>query len=283
MKRILITGANSYIGTSLEAYLLQWPAEYSVDTADMLDGTWRQRDFSVYDAVFHVAGIAHRRETEENAHLYYEINRELAAETARKAKTEGVGQFVFLSSMSVYGMDRGVITRETVPHPVTHYGSSKLQAEELLRALGDDAFRVCILRPPMVYGKGCKGNFVAVLRLVRALPAFPRVNNRRSAIYIDNLCAFARLVLDERKEGLFFPQNAAYLNTSMMAKWMAEGMGKRLFLSRLLGLGAACMQPFSKAARKAFGSLIYRDTEEFGFSYCSLEAEETVRRSVGAD
>lgn len=159
MKKILITGANSYIGTSFEKYMAQWPEKYQVDTVDMIDGTWREKDFSGYDTVFHVAGIAHQKETQENAELYYKINRDLAFDTAVKAKTDGVKQFIFLSSMSVYGLETGVITKETVPTPKSNYGKSKLQAEELLNGLADETFKVAILRPPMVYGKGCKGNY----------------------------------------------------------------------------------------------------------------------------
>ena len=59
LKKILISGANSYIGTSFERYLCQWPEEYRVDAIDMMDSTWRERCFVGYDTVFHVAGIAH--------------------------------------------------------------------------------------------------------------------------------------------------------------------------------------------------------------------------------
>ncbi len=97
MKKILITGANSYVGTSFEKWLSQWPDKYHVDTIDMIDGTWREKSFVGYDVIFHVAGIAHIKETKENAHLYYEINRDLAFETAQKAKADGTKQFIFLS------------------------------------------------------------------------------------------------------------------------------------------------------------------------------------------
>ena len=125
MKKILITGANSYVGASFEKWLSQWPNEYHVDTIDMIDGTWREKSFAGYDVVFHVAGIAHIKETKENAHQYYEINRDLAFETAQKAKADGVSQFIFMSSMSVYGIESGVITKNTKPSPKSHYGKSK--------------------------------------------------------------------------------------------------------------------------------------------------------------
>ena len=149
MKKIIITGANSYIGTSFESYMKQFAEEYSVDTVDMIDGTWREKSFADYDVVFHVAGIAHRKETKENAELYYKVNRDLAIDVAAKAKADGVKQFVFLSSMSVYGMESGVITRDTVPLPKSNYGKSKLQAEEGIIPLADNSFAVAVIRPPM--------------------------------------------------------------------------------------------------------------------------------------
>ena len=147
MKKILITGANSYIGTSFEKYMAQWPDQYQVDTVDMIDGSWREKDFSGYDCVYHVAGIAHIKETEDNAHLYYEVNRDLAVETAQKAKSEGVKQFVFLSTMAVYGLEEGAISHDTEPAPKSHYGKAKYEAELQLNALTDEGFAVAIMRP----------------------------------------------------------------------------------------------------------------------------------------
>ncbi|MBR5858876.1 MAG: NAD-dependent epimerase/dehydratase family protein, partial [Clostridia bacterium] len=181
MKKILITGANSYIGTSFETYLKEnFPDDYVVDTVDMIDGTWHEKSFAGYDSVFHVAGIAHQKETKENAHLYYEVNRDLAIEIAKKAKDDGVKQYIFLSSMSVYGVETGVITKETEPNPKSNYGKSKLQAEQGISSLASDDFKVCILRPPMVYGRGCKGNFQTVVKIVKKSPVFPNVKNKRS-------------------------------------------------------------------------------------------------------
>ena len=281
MKKILITGANSYIGTSFEKYIKEnYPDEYVVDTVDMIDGTWREKDFSGYDSVFHVAGIAHQKETKQNAPLYYKVNRDLAIETAQKAKNDGVNQFIFLSSMSVYGMDTGVITKDTVPKPKSNYGKSKLQAEEGINALADDGFKICVVRPPMVYGKDCKGNFQTVLKLVLKLPVFPCVKNERSMIYIDNLCSFVKLLVDETQYGCFFPQNSKYMQTSRMAEFMAEVIGKKLLFTRLGGLGIVLLRPFIKKLQKAFGTLVYKDTEVFDYSYCATDIEESVRRSI---
>ena len=280
MKKILITGANSYIGISVENYLKKFDGEYQIDTVDMIDGTWREKDFSPYDVVFHVAGIAHQKETKENAALYYTVNRDLAIETATKAKTDGVKQFVFLSSMSVYGMETGVITKETTPNPKTHYGIAKLEAEQGIITLASDDFSICTLRPPMVYGKGCKGNFQTVCKLVKKSPIFPKVNNERSMIYIDNLCAFVKLCVDRSLQGLYFPQNNGYVKTSDMARVIAETTQKRLWISGLAGVSICAIRPFVGIAKKAFGSLTYRDTEDFGYEYCIIDNTESFRLSV---
>lgn len=280
MKKILITGANSYIGVSFENYMKQWADEYSVDTVDMIDGTWRDKDFSGYDAVFHVAGIAHKKETSENAHLYYEVNRDLAVETAAKAKKDGVKQFIFLSSMSVYGMDIGVITKDTVPSPKSNYGRSKLQAEEGIDKLASDDFKVCVLRPPMVYGKNCKGNYQTVVKIVKKSPVFPRIKNERSMIYIDNLSSFVKLCIDKELKGLYLPQNKEYVKTIDIAKSIALKLEKKRYFSILLGCGVFVIRPFVSVAKKGFGSLIYSNTEEFNYDYCVVDNNESFKSSI---
>jgi UDP-glucose 4-epimerase len=286
MKRILITGANSYIGTNVERWFMRKPEKYQVDTLDMLDGSWNEKDFSSYDVVFHVAGIAHMNAKKNMEALYYKVNTNLAIETASYAKQCKVKQFIFLSSMSVYGESgshkHAVITKETKPKPNGFYGISKLQAEIGIKKLEDDQFKVVILRPPMVYGKGCKGNFRTVVKLVKKLPVFPRVNNQRSMIYIKNLCEFVKMLIDEEKSGLYFPQNSEYMNTTEMAGWIAEVLGKKVYMSWILGVVVKILMPFVETTRKAFGNLTYERnliTYESEYTECSLREsiEETLR------
>src|SRR5699024_2819593 len=161
---------------------------------------WKEKDFSMYDVVVHVAGIAHRKETKENAQLYYEINRDLAYDVAQKSKTESVKQFIFLSSMSVYGLEEGVIDGRTPLHPKSNYGKSKLEAENLIQPLENKNFKVAIIRPPMIYGKDCKGNYQRLAKIAKKVPVFPKIDNKRSMIYIDNLSEFIRLSIDRSEE-----------------------------------------------------------------------------------
>ncbi len=259
MKRILITGANSYIGMSFEKYIKDnFPNDFEVDTIDMIDGSWREKSFKGYDVVFHVAGIAHQKETKDNSQLYYKVNRDLAIDVAQKSKTEGVRQFIFLSSMSVYGKDVGVIKKSTNPNPKTNYGKSKFQAEEGISKLRGDSFSVCILRPPMVYGDGCRGNYQTIVKLVKKFPVFPRVNNKRSLVHINNLIVFIKNAIDGDYEGLHFPQNSEYVRTIDLAKEIAKLSNKKIYFSFLLGFLVIIARPFSKKLRKAFGSLIYQ-------------------------
>ncbi len=238
MKKILITGANSYVGTSVENYLNRWPDAYQVDTVDMVDGSWKNVSFRGYDAIFHVAGIVHREQTKNDpaqAELYHRVNTVLPVEVAQKAKGEGVRQFIFMSSASVYGltapMGRVVmITRDTPLNPNENYGISKARAEEGLRAVADEHFRLAILRPPMIYGKGCKGNYVTMAKFAKKLPVFPYVKNQRSMIYMENLAEFVRQVIDDQTEGIFCPQNNEYTNTSEMVKQIAEANGKKILM-----------------------------------------------------
>ncbi|MBQ6907295.1 MAG: NAD-dependent epimerase/dehydratase family protein [Clostridia bacterium] len=279
MKKILITGAGSYVGMSFENWIKQY-GDYSVDTVDTIDSGWKNRDFSQYDVVFHVAGIAHIKETKDNSRLYYDVNYKMAVDMAKKAKESGIKQFIFMSTMSVYGLISGEITKQTPANPKSNYGKSKLMAEEEICKMADESFKICILRPPMVYGKGCKGNFNGIVKLVDKLPFFPSVKNLRSQIYIDNLSNFVKKAIDEELCGLFFPQNRHYMNTSDIAKWISEKKGKKIFESNFLGLCVKAVQPFFSAAKKAFSTLIYKDTEMFDFDYCTVSEEESVKRSV---
>lgn len=262
MKKILITGAGSYIGTSFEKYINEnYADKYTVDTVDMQDKNWKEKDFGGYDVVFHVAGLAHIKETKENAHLYYEINRDLAVETAKYAKEKGVTHFVFLSSMSVYGIEKGTITKETKFTPKSNYGKSKIEAEKQIKALENADFVVARLRPPMIYGEGCKGNYNSLIKFANKMPIFPNIRNQRSMCHIDKLCEYVVDVIEKKAGGVHFPQDEKYVCTSDMVKEIATKNGKKIRLTKILNpfVRIAMIMPgkIGKMAVKAFGSLKY--------------------------
>ncbi|EMS70345.1 NAD-dependent epimerase/dehydratase family protein [Ruminiclostridium cellobioparum] len=262
MKKILITGADSYIGTSLEKWVTQWPNKYQVEIIDMKEPSWKYKNFFGYDVIFHVAGIAHVSADPKMEELYYKINRDLTIETAVKAKNEGVKQFIFMSSIIVYGdssfiNSSRVIDKNTIPKPANFYGKSKLEAEERISVLESSEFKIVILRPPMIYGKGSRGNYPRLANYAKRFPLFPDIENKRSMLYIDNLCEFIRLMIDNDEQGTFFPQNAEYVNTAEMVRLIADIHGKKVRLVKIFNLILKMLGRFFGVVNKAFGSLVY--------------------------
>lgn len=260
-KKILITGSNSYIGKSVEHWLSQWPDEYGVETIDMIDGTWKEKEFSGYDAVLHVAGIVHKKERTEMLGLYQSVNKVLPAKVAEKAKSSGVKQFIFMSSMSVYGVISGTITKDTKPDPKTFYGKSKWEAEQILCKMQTENFGIVILRPPMIYGDGCRGNYQTLIKIAKKSPIFPAVKNQRSMCHIDVLCKEIKRLIDQEERGLFFPQDEKYTCTFEMVKKIAEKERHGIWITPLLNpfVWVGCKIPgvIGKTLNKAFGNLVY--------------------------
>ncbi|MCZ8466112.1 NAD-dependent epimerase/dehydratase family protein [Streptococcus uberis] len=279
MKRILITGANSYIGTSFEKWLEASEGDYQIDTLDMIDPKWRQFDFSPYDAIFHVAAIVHKNEKNMDPTLYDKVNRDLPIELAGLAKAAGVKQFVFLSSMSVYGNKEEVITKETKENPSTYYGKSKLAAEKGLMQLESADFKVLMIRPPMVYGPKATGNYTRLSKLSRITPIFPNIANQRSMIYIDNLLEFVRKAIDTNLSGLHFPQNKEYVTTSQLVKTIRDVNGKKTLLIAIFN---PIIKPLSNVSQfnKLFGNLVYaKELSTEVFDYQVADFHESVRKS----
>lgn len=274
MKKILITGVGSYIGDSVAQYLLKEPEKYSVDMIDAAGYEPKAEDFRGYDVVFNVAGIAHRKETEENRELYYKVNRDLSVKIANAAKAGGVKQLILMSTMSVYGKTTGHITKETPVDPKNAYGFSKAQADDEILKLEGDGFKFACLRPPMVYGKGCKGNYQRLRSFALKYPVFPSYKNERSMIYIGNLCEFVKTIIDSETGGLFFPQNCEYVRTCDMVKKISLANGKT---TRLTGVFNVAIKLFEVGAlKKVFGSLTYEKTDtvdKFSFDQ-SIELTE---------
>ncbi len=259
MKRVLIAGAGSYIGTAVEKWLIK-TGEYEVEVVDLITTKPEDILFDDIDVVFDVAGIAHIKETEENAPLYYKVNRDLAIDVAKHAKQKGVKQFILLSSMSVYGINTGSINKETAINPKSHYAKAKYQADVEIEKMADDNFRVCILRPPMVYGKGCKGNYQLLRKVAMKSPIFPSLHNQRSMIYIDNLCSFVEVLIRHEKSGLFFPQNTEYVSTADMVRCIAKEHNHKILF---IGLGNIIIKNMKiNVFEKVFGSLIYECKED---------------------
>lgn len=287
-KRVLITGAHSYVGTAVEHWLAKWPKLYCIDTLDMHSDAWQNHDFSKYDVVFHVAGIAHAdvgHVSEDEKKRYYQVNTELAVQTAQKAKEAGVQQFIFMSSRIVYsGCKEKIITKETEPKPLNFYGDSKWQADQRIRGLSDEQFKVVVLRPPMIYGKESKGNYPQLAKLATKLPVFPIVKNQRSMLYIENLAQFVKLMIDNAESGIFFPQNAEYTNTSEMVRMIAEAKGHSIVMlpgmNWIVKLMMKLPGRIGGLVEKAFGDSVYdMRMSEYRENYRVCDLRESVKRT----
>lgn len=260
MKKILITGQNSYIGNKFEEWVSQWPDEYQVTKISVRNDDWKNQNWSIYDVVLNVAGIAHNSSDSSLEELYYRVNRNLTIELAGKAKIDEIEQFIHLSSMIVYGASKtenGMITKDTKPKPANFYGDSKLQGELGIMPLADDNFKLAIIRPPMIYGKGSKGNYPLLSKLAQKTPVFPDFKNQRSMLHIDNLNEFIRLLIDNEDTGIYHPQNKEYVVTSELVREVAKVHNHNILFSKLVNPIISMLRSKVSLFNKVFGDQLY--------------------------
>lgn len=288
MRRVLVTGAGSFIGGAFRARMARFSGQYEVDAVSLRGDNWRALDFSAYDAVLHAAGIAHVKYRDGLRDEYMAVNRDLTVAVAEKAKADGCGQFLFLSSMIVYGPAAPagrtrVVGPDTPPAPENAYGESKLQAERGILALADDHFRVAVLRLPTVYGKGCKGNYKTLSHWAGKLPLFPDCAGARSVLYVENLAEFIRLLVDDRAAGYFYPQNARYASAVDFMREIARARGEKIRFPRLFNpvlrlLGGAAF------LRRALGGIAYEGAmSAYPRDYRVADFSESIRRTEESD
>lgn len=283
MKRVLITGAGSYVGTHVMSRLQEEPDKFEVQELSVKGDSWKTFDFSKFDVVYHVAGIAHVSTDPSMESLYMHVNRDLTIEVAQVAKAAGVKQFIFMSSAIVYGdsVPAGMgspITLETEPNPANFYGRSKLEAEEGLQALEDESFRVVIVRAPMIFGAHAKGNFPKLVTMAQKLPLFPKIDNKRSMIYIGNLAECIVGLISAEAKGIFLPQEEHYICTSELVKLIAETSGKKIWLTKLFNPIIKGSLKNNTYAIKAFGDCYYDLSESyFSFDYQRYTTQESIR------
>lgn len=282
---ILITGAGSYVGTSVENWLKK-DGQFTVDSVDTFGDNWKKADYSQYDVVYHVAGIAHVNADPKMEPLYYKVNRDLTIEVAKHAKEAGVKQFIFMSSQIVFhesqSLKSEVLTKDTIPNPNGFYGDSKLQAEKGLKELECDTFKVCILRPPMIYGPNSKGNFPRLAKLAMKTPIFPAWHNKRSMLFIDNLGEFVKQAILRQLSGTFYPQNREQADTVEIIRFFAKKAGHKVWITKLLNpfvwLGSFVLQPINKM----FATYYYDPSmSQMDFDYQLVSFEDSLERCWG--
>ena len=282
MKRILITGANSFVGTNIEKWLIREPEQFQVDTVDTMNEAWKKADFTKYDVVFHVAGIAHVNPKLEMAPLYYKVNRDLTIEIANWAKEHGVKQFIYMSSKIVYHASKSLkgdwVRKDTKPDPNDFYGDSKLQAEKGLKGLQCNTFKVAIIRPPMIYGPGNQGNLPRLGWLAQKTPVFPAWHNKRSMLHVVNLAEFVKQITVREMSGTFFPQNAEYADTVEIVRLFAKEHGHKVWISRLFNPLVWLGAKFLPAIPKMFSDSYYvQEMSKMDFDYQVISFEESLK------
>lgn len=286
MKKILITGAGSYVGENVRKYIMQTAGDqFVIDAVDTFGDNWKKADFSQYDVVYHVAGIAEVNGKKGMEQLYYKVNTDLTIEIAKHAQANGVKQFIFMSSMIVYketqSLKGNIITPDSMPAPNGVYGDSKLKAEEGLKnvAKGEGRMKICILRPPMIYGPNSKSNLVRLGKLGTKVPFFPNWRNKRSMLYIDNLGEFVKQAVLRELEGTFYPQNRELSATVDIIRFFAKAACHRIWITKLLNpfvwLGSFVLQPINKMFADSY---YVPEMSEYGFEYQIVSFEESLKK-----
>ncbi len=287
MKKILIIGKNSYIGEHIEAWLNKDTCQYQVKQVEASDNSWREESFSDIDVVIHVAGIVHRPDISD-WEIYKKVNVDLPLEVAKRAKECGVSQFIFLSTMAVFGIGKklweNIIDENTCQNPISNYGKSKYEAEKKLTELENDYFKVSIIRPPNVYGKNCKGNYISLYKsVISKLPIVPYAyqNVKQSVIFIDNLCELVKLIIDNQDGGLFMPQDDKAVSAVELIQSIADGIEKKVYFSKFFGIIIKLFR-FIPILKKAYGGVCYSDEVSncYNNSYIVVSFEEAMRRTV---
>lgn len=290
MKKVLIIGKNSYIAKSFVQCNME-SSKLVVEAVSASNGEWKEKKFEGYDSVLFLAGKVHQKEREENRREYDAINCDLAIEVAQKAKRSRVKQFIYMSTAAVYGkagQEAGniVIDENTPLEPNTYYGKSKRKAEiSLLKLeeeckLDENEMRVCIVRPPMVYGKQCPGNFMRLYQLALKTPIFPMLHNQRSMISVDNLCEFLYQVIEQNKRGIYHPQDSSYMETSKLVGYMRKANGKGILYVRVLNPLILLAMKRIGTVEKVFGNYVYekRISEYEGIEYQVVDMRGILKR-----
>ncbi len=308
-KKVMLVGIGGYIGGKFTEYIKMNYSDWQIDAVDSMNRKWEDSDFHGYDAVYNVSGLAHANARQGSEELYYLVNGQLPIDVATKAKEEGVPLFIQMSSQIVYGDMSGlgeekIITVETVPSEPTVYGKSKMMAERGLMALVDSGwngtessksseslgdskgFQVAIIRPPLIYSEYARDNFPRLVNFAKKMPIFPKLENRQSMVYVDNLCELVRLVIESNKGGIYYPQQECYIETSKIVADIAKAVGNRMWQTRIFNPALRLLSKVPQLGfiHKAFGSIAYdmKISNHFDGKYRVVSYEESIQRIAKA-
>lgn len=254
MNKILVTGSNGYLGSS---FINQYKDKYVFQKFSLINQELKDIIFKEIDIVLHCAALVHQK-VEHPYKKYHEINVEYPLNLARLAKEAGVKQFVFISTIAVYGENLKKLDENTDCNPITPYGISKLEAEKQLLELNDENFKVSIVRPPMIYGKNAPGNIDSLVKLVKKLPILPLggIQNKRSFIYIGNLCYIIDEIIKQEKSGIFLANDDEPLSTTKLCELIAKNLDKKVTLLKI-----PFFESFLKLLKPSFHKRLYESLE----------------------
>ncbi len=274
--KVILTGENSYIGNKTCELLRSFG--HDAQCISVRNGV-DDLNLKGVDAVVHCAAIVHK-DKKESTNRYYKVNYELTAELAELAIDSGVKHFVYLSTMAVYGGDAEEINSKTVLKPAAPYGKSKHKAEKAVMELNSEEFKVSVLRPPMVYGEDCPGNYQRLKKFAQWAFIVPDTQNVKSLLYIDNLTNFICEIIEDGLKGIFNIMDGDYISTADFIALIREANGKRTYKSKILGKLLNIFKGIS-VVKKAFGTLYYDDTTAVKLDYYSQK--EAVYLTEGND
>jgi UDP-glucose 4-epimerase len=251
--RVLLTGASGFIGS---AFYSRYRNILDIEAASFhkeID----QINIDHIDVVVHLAALVHQMNGADEKD-YHEVNVAKTLALAEKAKTSGVGQFIFMSSVKVYGEENDEPYNEKSPcFPKEPYGESKLEAEKALLSLADDTFKIAIIRTPVVYGEGVKANILKLVELTDRYGALPfgGIDNRRSMVYIGNLTHLIFEIIKQDKAGLFLAGDDAPFSTSELIAAIAKALRKRCMLFPCLTLKTVLKYLKPQLFQRLYGNL----------------------------
>nr|WP_320039519.1 NAD-dependent epimerase/dehydratase family protein [uncultured Bacteroides sp.] len=297
-KKVMLVGVGGYIGGKFTEYIKKNYPNWQIDAVDSMNRKWAEADFTGYDAVYNVSGLAHANARQGSEELYYQVNGQLPIDVATKAKAEGVPLFVQMSSQIVYGDMSGLgeekmITAETVPSEPTVYGKSKMMAERGLLKLvdtstgsGQAGFQMAIMRPPLIYSEYARDNFPRLVNFAKKMPIFPKLENKQSMVYVDNLCELIRLIIENNKGGIYYPQQECYIKTSKIVADIAKAVGNKMWQTRIFNPALRLLSKLPQLCfiHKAFGNIAYdmSISNHFDGKYRVVSYEESIRRIANA-
>ncbi|MFW0694303.1 NAD-dependent epimerase/dehydratase family protein [Aliarcobacter butzleri] len=232
MSKLLITGSSGFIGNY---FINNYKSKYDIKTYSFLKEDINRLDCNTIDIVFHLSALVHQMGG-ASASEYEKINVIQTIELAKKAKESGVKHFVFMSTVKVYGEEtNSKYTENTVCNPEDDYGKSKLKAEQELQKLEDENFKISIIRTPIVYGYGVKANIKNLINLVNKVPVLPlrKIKNKRSMVYIGNLCHLVDEIITQEKKGIFLASDDEPLSTSKFIELIAKNLDKKIYLIKI--------------------------------------------------